>query len=174
MVKEFFGHYFVFLMAKRTTFSPRLLSSLSNANSFYQFPLNTLYSTIQVCKNTSLVVPEALAHHCNAAPLYRCNAAPHTTSHHLQHLTACLIQYDRRGLEIGKHSVIGASDQLLLNKFSDSIIPWVRTSKIENGCYWAPKWPTRSGKVSNHRFLDAPINFRKTGFLIRALLPWEK
>ena len=30
--------------------------------------------------------------------------------------------------------VIGTSDQLLLNKFSDSIIPSMRASKIKNGC----------------------------------------
>ena len=31
--------------------------------------------------------------------------------------------------------------------------------KIQNGHYEAPKWPTGSGKVSNHRFLGAPVNF---------------
>ena len=34
------------------------------------------------------------------------------------------------------------------------------TCKIQNGHQGAPKWPTGSGKLSTHRFLGAPINFR--------------
>ena len=59
-----------------------------------------------------------------------------------------------------KPQVIGPYNQLLLNKFFDSIIPPMRTSKIQNGRQGAPKWPTGSGKGSNPRFLGAPVNFR--------------
>ena len=40
-------------------------------------------------------------------------------------------------------------------------------------CFWAPKWPTGSGKGSNPRLLGAPVNFCKISFLIRAILLWE-
>ena len=38
----------------------------------------------------------------------------------------------------------------------------------------APKWPTGSGKGSHPRLSGAPNNFRKIGFVIRALLLWKK
>ena len=53
--------------------------------------------------------------------------------------------------------------------FFESIIPSMRTSKIQNGCQGAPKWPTGSGKGSNPRLLAILSNFRKISFLIRAL-----
>ena len=46
-----------------------------------------------------------------------------------------------------------------LNKFFDSIILSMRTSKIQNGRQGAPKWPTGSGKGSTPKFLGAPVNF---------------
>ena len=46
--------------------------------------------------------------------------------------------------------------------------------KIQNGCQWASKWPTWSGKVCTLRFLGVLSNFCKISFLIRALLLWEK
>ena len=64
--------------------------------------------------------------------------------------------------------IIKPSNQLLLKKFFDSIIPSMKTSKIQNGHQGAPKWPTGSGKW--FRFLGAPIIFRYISFLIRALL----
>ena len=36
--------------------------------------------------------------------------------------------------------------KLSLNKFFDSIIPSIKTSKIENDCKGAPKWLIESGK----------------------------
>ena len=47
--------------------------------------------------------------------------------------------------------VIGLPDQLSLNKFFDSIIPSMRTSKIKNGRQGVPKWPTGSGKGSTEK-----------------------
>jgi len=55
-------------------------------------------------------------------------AAPGALAHRLQHLTARLIQNGRWGLKEVK-----PSDQLSLNKFFDSMIPSVITSKIQNG-----------------------------------------
>ena len=46
--------------------------------------------------------------------------------------------------------------------------------KIQNGSQGAPKWQRGSEMVSTLRFLGVPVNFRKIGFLIRALLLWEK
>ena len=62
--------------------------------------------------------------------------------------------------ELVKTQVIGPSDQLSLNKFFDSIIPSMRTSKIQNGHQGASKWPMGSGNRSNLRLLDPLINFR--------------
>ena len=47
-------------------------------------------------------------------------AAKGALAHRLQHLTACLIQNGRRGLE---PQVVGPPEQPSLNKFFDSIIP---------------------------------------------------
>merc|ERR1712105_485769 len=69
-----------------------------------------------------------------------------------------------------RSNLIGPSDQLLLNKFFDSTIPSMRTSKIQNGHQGASKWPTGSGKGSNPRLLGVPVNFCEISFLIRALL----
>ena len=60
-----------------------------------------------------------------------------------------------------KPYVIGHSDQLLQNKFFDSIIPSMRTCKIQNGRQGAPKWPTGSGKGSNPRLLAIWSHFAK-------------
>ena len=76
---------------------------------------------------------------------------PGALTHRLQNLTACLIQNGLWGLEIG---------QILLNKFFDSIIPSMRSSKIQNGRQGAQKWPTGSGKVYTPWLLGAPVNFR--------------
>ena len=56
-------------------------------------------------------------------------------------------------------SLMVLADQRLLNKFFDSIIPSMRTSKIQNGCQGGPKWPTGYGPGSNPRFLGASVNF---------------
>ena len=56
---------------------------------------------------------------------------------------------------------IEPSDQLLLNKFSDSIIPSMRASKIQKGHQRALKWLTGSWKEFTPKFLGTPINFRK-------------
>ena len=58
-----------------------------------------------------------------------------------------------------KPKVIVPSDELSLNKFFDSINLSMRTSKIENGCQGAPKWPLGSGKRHIPRFWGAPANF---------------
>ena len=47
-----------------------------------------------------------------------------------------------------KPKVIGPYDQLSLNKFFDSIILSMMTSKIQNGRQGVPKWPTGSEKGS--------------------------
>ena len=65
------------------------------------------------------------------------------------------------------------TDQILLNRFFDSIIPFIRTSKIHNCRQGAPKWQMASGRGSTSWFLDAPINFRQIGFLIRTAIPRE-
>ena len=70
--------------------------------------------------------------------------------------------------------VIGPSDQLSLHKFFDSIIPSMKTSKIQNGHQGASKWPMGSGKWFTLRFLGTPLNFCLISYLIRALLLWEK
>ena len=46
--------------------------------------------------------------------------------------------------------------------------------KIQNGCQWAPKWPTGSGQVSTSRFWGILSIFREISFLIRALLLLRK
>ena len=84
--------------------------------------------------------------------------SPPASLYCLQHLTARFIQNCRRGPEIGQ--TFGPSNQLSLNKIFDSIIPSMRTSKIQNGHQGASKWPTGSGKWSTPRFLGAPVNFR--------------
>merc|ERR1711953_1604053 len=102
-------------------------------------------------------------------------AAPGALAHCLQRRTACntspptLSKMADRVRKYVKPYFIGHSDQLLQNKFFDSIIPSMRTSKIQNGHQGASKWPTGSGKVSNPRLLGAPVNFCQISFLIRAL-----
>ena len=84
--------------------------------------------------------------------------SPPATPHRPQHLIACLIQNGWRCLEIGPTAGYWTSDQLLLNRFVDSIIPSVRTSKIQNGRQGIPKWPPGTGKRWTPRFLGASAN----------------
>ena len=77
-------------------------------------------------------------------------AAPGALAHRLQRLTVCntsLPALSKMADGVRKYVkpyVIGHSDQLLQNKFFDSIIPSMRTSKIQNGHQGASKWPTGS------------------------------
>ena len=50
--------------------------------------------------------------------------------HCLQHLTPCLIKDGRQGLDISQTLCYETPEQFSQNKFFDSIIPSMRTSKI--------------------------------------------
>ena len=60
-------------------------------------------------------------------------AALGAPAHHMQHLTAHFIQNGRRGPKIAQILGYWTLNQLSLNKFFDSIIPSMRTLKIQNG-----------------------------------------
>ena len=75
---------------------------------------------VVLIKNTSLVAPGALAHRLQRPTA--CNTSPPTLSKMADGVWKYVKPY-----------VIGPSDQLLLNKFFDSIIPSMRASKIQNG-----------------------------------------
>merc|ERR1712212_1110690 len=97
---------------------------------------------------------------------YTSLAAPGALAHRLQRRTACntspptLSKMADGVWKYVKPYVIEPSDQLLLNKFFDLIIPSMRTSKIQNGHQGASKWPAGSCEWSTPRILGGPINFR--------------
>ena len=100
-------------------------------------------------------------------------AEPGALAHRLQNLTARWIQNGRRGLEMGQTLSLWTFQSTfakLVFLFDHSFYENLN----QNGHQGAPKWLTRSGKGSTPQFLGAPINFRKTSFLIWALLLFKK
>ena len=81
------------------------------------------------------------------------------TLHSLKHFTAGVIRNGRGGLEIGQTLGYWTLNQLLINRFFDSMISSMRISKIQNGRQGAPKWLTGFSMWSIPRFLGSPINF---------------
>ena len=65
-----------------------------------------------------------------------------------------------------KPKVIGPPEQLLQNKCFDSIIPYMRTSKIQNDHQWASKWMTGSERDVSLGFWAFPVNLPKINLFI--------